>query len=377
MEKFGGSDLHAAMQATLTEQIATWGEPHIFRDRDRREGIPPGADWVRTIIAAIARSTLFFWVQSPRWLMSPVCVFEFDVFEDRVARIAAEFIPSDSPLTTQTLSDALLIPVPIFNMEPKEWAGIDPELRKRFEGAWSRRQATPDLNFTLTDGNRSHETNPYSYQCTRAAQSIARSFSRTLDALGISLTRLNEFLTDDSQEFERRWLGIFEERSSELKRHDSTGARDDDLVAQQRLMKRMARPSDKMGFSFVLVPYIQGKNGFWVSAKPIPNKFQSNVTARIGSGHPVVLGLGGYLQFSAAAVKVFHRYLRIIGLDLPDFEQASRLQAVFSKGSDHALRLGFESRLSSGFWHIDADGVSIRSTDGQARAALLLVATAH
>lgn len=376
-EDIGGSELHTTMQAALADPISPWGELHVFRDNARREGIPPGADWARTIIAAIARSTLFFWVQSPRWLVRPACVFEFDVFEDRVARIAAEFIPSGSPLTAQTLSDALLKPVRMFDMGPEEWTGIDPVLRKRFEGEWSRRQVMPELNFALADGNRLHETNPYSYRCTRAAQPIARSFGRTLEALGISLTRLNEFLTDDSQELERRWMGIFEERFSELTRNDVTGARDDDWAAQQRLMKRLTRPPDKMGLSFVLVPDTQGEQGFWVAAKPIPNKFQSNVTARIGSGHPVALGSGGFLQFSAAAVMAFHRYLRTIGLDLPDSEQASRLQAVFAKGSDHALRLGFESGLSSGFWHIDADGVSIRSTDGQARAALLPVATAH
>lgn len=379
-EGIGGSELHTTMQAALADPISPWGELRIFRDIARHNSIRHGEDWPRAITAAIARSALFFWVQSPKWLKSPVCVFEFDAFEDRIARIAAEFIPSGSPLTAQTLSGALLQPVRMFEMEKEEWLSIDidPVLRNRFESEWSRRHIMPELRFSLAHGRPSHESSPYSYRCTRAAQPIARSFGRTLDALGgVSLARLNEFLTDDSQDFERRWMGIYEERFSESKRHGGSGARDDDWTAQQRLMKRLTRPPNKIGLSFVLVPYVHGKQGFWIAAKPLPNKFQSNVTERIGSQYPVALGSGGFLQFSAEAVKRFHRNMRTIGLDLPDAEQASRLQAVFAKGSDHALRLGFESGLSSGFWHIDADGVSIRSTDGQARAALLPVATAH
>lgn len=378
-EGIGGSELHTTMQAALADPISPWGELRIFRDIARHNSITPGADWPRAITAAIARSTLFFWVQSPMWLKSWVCVFEFDAFEDRVARIAAEFIPSGSSVTAQTLSEALLKPVRMFEME-EEWVriDIDPGLRNRFESEWSRRHVMPELRFSLAHGHPSHESSPYSYRCTRAAQPIARSFGRTLDALGgVSLARLNEFLTDDSQDFERRWMGIFEERFSELRRPDGPGTRDDDWTAQQRLMKRLTRPPNKIGLSFVLVPDVQGKQGFWVAAKPLPNKFQSNVTERISSQYPVALGSGGFLQFSAEAVKRFHRYLRTIGLDLPDAEQASRIQAVFAKRSDHALRLGFESNLSSGFWHINADGVSTRSTDGQAWAALLPVATVH
>lgn len=336
--EFHGHQLHEAMRSALVNPISLYGDLTIFRDSDLRDGIAPGADWAQVIVEKIARSVLFFWVQSPKWLHpESFCSFEFDAFEDRAARIAKRFLASGD----RNLSDALIIPVRLFGVAGRSWDYIDSGQRIRFENEWGRRQVMNGLNFSIENSAQSNYGNLYSTGCLAAAEKISESFRNTMDVLGVNLEKINEFLVEDSPDFERKWMREFEERWANLRRAN---------VSNDRFWSTPPTPSHSSHCS-VWIPNADGKYGFWVASKPLRRKVSKEQILR------------------------FRHTLQAEGLDLPNAEQAERIQAVFAAGRDHSLRLGF-CISSLDFWYVDEDGVSIRSTRGPS-AELLPVASAR
>ena len=63
----------ARIKAWLAEQ----GFETPFLDYDKHAGIPPGADWEKTLYREIERSEAIIIIQTPNWLDSKWCFAEF------------------------------------------------------------------------------------------------------------------------------------------------------------------------------------------------------------------------------------------------------------------------------------------------------------
>jgi len=72
---------HSSRDNELAERIKTWlGEQGFetpFLDFDKHAGIPPGADWEKTLYREIERSEAVIIIQTPNWLESKWCFAEF------------------------------------------------------------------------------------------------------------------------------------------------------------------------------------------------------------------------------------------------------------------------------------------------------------
>ena len=72
---------HSSRDKEPAERIKAWlneqGFEAPFIDSDKHTGIPPGADWERTLYREIERSEAVIIIQSPNWLESKWCFAEF------------------------------------------------------------------------------------------------------------------------------------------------------------------------------------------------------------------------------------------------------------------------------------------------------------
>lgn len=368
LEQAGAASLHSAMRAALADPISLWGELQIFRDNSSDDGISPGADWFRAVVAAVARSTLFFWVQSPRWLRAgSLCSVEFAAFEDRLARVARHFCPSNATHVTRTLSETLLIPVRMINMSPTDWDQIDPALRQRYEAEWGRRQVMPELDFTRTSWDAGSPAQPYGHACISAAQPIARNFGRALATLGVDLATLNAFIQSDCHDFERRWLlnRALWPGQPQLNALLTPGG-----PAAAAAPKSWPAPPSVLGLSFFWLPDDAGDNGCWTATSPLQNRLQQGIAGWLAGAD--ARGPGGFLLLTAVHAAALRPHLREAGLDLPDSRQAARLRMLISRGRDAALRMGMQSPVPD-FWCSDTLAAA-RPAGPSPRLPLLLVA---
>src|SRR3954454_14940313 len=63
--------------ARMTAWLAQQGFDAPFLDFDKHAGIPPGADWEKTLYREIERSEAVIIIQTPNWLESKWCFAEF------------------------------------------------------------------------------------------------------------------------------------------------------------------------------------------------------------------------------------------------------------------------------------------------------------
>jgi hypothetical protein len=63
----------AQMRAWLKSQ----GFEYAFLDKDKTTGIPPGADWEKTLYREVEQSQAVIIIQTPNWLASKWCFAEF------------------------------------------------------------------------------------------------------------------------------------------------------------------------------------------------------------------------------------------------------------------------------------------------------------
>ena len=72
---------HSGRDNEAAERIITWlkgrGFDTAFLDFDKDSGIPPGADWERTLYREIEQSEAVIIIQTPNWLASKWCFVEF------------------------------------------------------------------------------------------------------------------------------------------------------------------------------------------------------------------------------------------------------------------------------------------------------------
>ena len=63
--------------AQMKAWLASAGFESAFLDKDKTTGIPPGADWERTLYRAVEQSQAMIIIQTPNWLASKWCFAEF------------------------------------------------------------------------------------------------------------------------------------------------------------------------------------------------------------------------------------------------------------------------------------------------------------
>src|ERR1700735_5382172 len=63
--------------AQMKAWLASAGFESAFLDKDKTTGIPPGADWERTLYREVEQSQAVIIVQTPNWLASKWCFAEF------------------------------------------------------------------------------------------------------------------------------------------------------------------------------------------------------------------------------------------------------------------------------------------------------------
>jgi hypothetical protein len=63
--------------ARMRDWLGSQGFDAVFLDFDKHAGIPPGADWERTLYSEIERSEAVILIQTPNWLESKWCFAEF------------------------------------------------------------------------------------------------------------------------------------------------------------------------------------------------------------------------------------------------------------------------------------------------------------
>jgi hypothetical protein len=72
---------HSSRDKEPAERIKAWlneqGFEAPFLDFDKHAGIPPGADWEKTLYREIERSEAVIIIQTPNWLESKWCFAEF------------------------------------------------------------------------------------------------------------------------------------------------------------------------------------------------------------------------------------------------------------------------------------------------------------
>lgn len=376
-EDVGVADLHRAMQRSLADPMSLYGGLSIFRDNDRKTGIDSGSDWPRSIVEAIARSTLFFWVQSPAWLRagSP-CQFEFEAFRDRIARISDEFRAGSSTSASRDLQGALVVPIRWYDMHPEDWSQIDADVCRAFRPEWDLMQTIDELNFPLRRTRTPLSDGHAAAASAAAAAPIAERFKKALAALGTDLPTLQAFIDSDRATFEQRWLAELERRMPALAAPRAAPPTDPTLRAQARLAARISAGLTRaveqaFGVSSVLVPADDGgERGFWAAAMPLSNRWRATLAA-YGDGRPVN-GPAGWLLWSAEDIAALAEPLAELGFGVPDAAQAARLLQLFGGSRDTAIQLGFQS-MPRDLWFRDAAGALAGAVGGESRRPLVLI----
>ena len=62
--------------AQMKAWLASAGFESAFLDKDKATGIPPGADWERTLYREVEQSEAVIIIQTPNWLASKWCFAE-------------------------------------------------------------------------------------------------------------------------------------------------------------------------------------------------------------------------------------------------------------------------------------------------------------
>src|SRR5271169_6375942 len=72
---------HSSRDSDAADRMKAWltsrGFENTFLDKDKTTGIPPGADWERTLYREVEQSHAFIILQTPDWLASKWCFAEF------------------------------------------------------------------------------------------------------------------------------------------------------------------------------------------------------------------------------------------------------------------------------------------------------------
>ncbi|WP_284620545.1 hypothetical protein [Aquabacterium humicola] len=379
----GTDALHAAMEASLEEAIAPM-PLRIFRD-SAANGLASGEDWRRGIVQAVARSTLLFWVQSPRWLHRPVCRLEFEAFRDRVRRAAAVLKPHDPQAAFEDLWSALVVPIRWLDVDEDQWRDVPDPARRALARDWQRMNVVPSL--MLPEFRRRHQSagSVYALACVDAAAAIRARVAAVFEAHQTSWRGWCDVLATDARAFEDAWLDEFSRRASEggeSSGQDAPAFGDLSLATRQAELARryaggktrLERP--ELGLTLVLLPRDDDRmSAFWCASAPVANRHARTWARRFGTLFSAEPGAAGALTWSREAIEALRPALRDEGLDIPSVGEAAGLVKTLAVDRGAVHRLGLQS-VPRGFWTVAADGALVTQSGAADRGELLLVAAA-
>lgn len=376
--------LYVAMAASLEEVIAPM-PLQIFRDT-APNGLASGEDWRRGIVQAVARSTLFFWVQSPRWLHRAVCRFEFESFRDRVHRAAALLAPQDPEAAFDDLWSALVVPIRWLDVDDDQWRAVPEPARGALARDWQRMNVVPSL--LLPEFRRRHQFagDVYALACVDAAAAIRARIAAVFESHRTSWRGWCDLLASDARPFEDSWLDEFSRRwaaesgepsgpAAPAFVYLSLAARQAELAQRHTSGKtRLERP--ELGLTLVLLPRDDDRtSAFWCASAPVANRHARTWALRFGPLFRAEPGAAGALSWSREAIEALRPALRDEGLDIPGVDQAADLVKTLATDREAVHRLGVQS-VPRGFWTVAADGALATQAGAADRGELLLVTAA-
>jgi len=379
-EAHGGEELHSAMQTALDETLAP-RQIHIFRDSSLASGIGSGVDWRRALVRGIARSTIFFWVQSPLWVHRPVCRFEFFAFRDRVRRLASRLSKQNDAATFDDLWAAMVVPIRWAEIADDQWRGVPAEQRRVLSLEWNRMGVLSPLMLAEKRRRLQRAVNDaYSVACFASAPVIGTQLDSTLRRIGASWSSWERLIAVDVAEFEEFWLsrpevqslaGAASEPTDLTTGVEAVGAQL--TLAHTRTAGRLNLERPELGLTMVLLPDLSDpEGGYWCSNGPLPNRLAKLWAARFGPDAKGKLGTSGTLVWSESAMRVLLPQLQEYAIDIPNAAQAETLAALCAKGRDSIHQLGLLS-AARGFWFNSAEGRLATHGAGAATGPLVVV----
>ena len=356
----------------------------IFRDADGKAGIGSGEDWPKALVRAIGRSTMFFWVQSPRWLNQPVCRFEFDAFSDRLMRAAKRIAPANPESVLGTLRAASVVPIRwVDARDGIHWSEIPEPARSSLRGHWEKLNVLQALLLSDRQPGMSPAHDGYAGACKSAASSILDQLSDNLKKLGLTRAGWVDALAFDGRDFEHDWNDEFERRFPSGPPGEDEPARETgggSLVDLQRGLARRLTGGrtriDRVDLDLVLTLLPDAEdpsNGVWCTSAPVGNGAAACWSNRFGELFAARPGPSGLLMWTADDVMRLRGELADEGLQLPDAARGERLVRMLAGDRDSLSRLGLHA-LPRDFWTLDPGlAPRLRSGGDATRAPLLLV----
>lgn len=381
IELQGADALHAAMQVALEEASAPM-PLHVFRDTSST-GFASGEDWRRGIVRAVGLSTIFFWVQSPRWLHRDVCRFEFEAFRDRVRRAAALLAPGAAQGIVDDLWHALVVPIRWLDADDDQWLSVPEPARTTLAADWKNMSVSPSLMLPQARRRLKSAADLYSLACIDAAAAIRARIGATFAKHGTSWAQWSELVASDAASFERLWMDEFERRAAAAR--DGRGAipaqfgspsiamRQDELSRRFTDGRtRLERP--ELGLTLVLVPSDRAATAaFWCASTSVANRHARMWARRFGEPCRPEPGPTGALNWSRETIEALRPALREDGVEIPAAWQAADLARTFANARETIHRLGFQS-VPRAFWTVAEDG-RLATPAGGEQGELLLVAS--
>ena len=341
-------------------------KPEIFFDQQAGRGTPGGHTWPEYIIDEISKSALFFWLQSPSWLRSAVCRFEYVAARDRIEQAALALCPLGPSDAGEILWQASLCPIRVGKPSDVDWEYLGEQDRAIFQAAWL---AVPDH---MLDIERMVERDvairhDHAVLCQEAAPRMLQVHRSTIERkLGIAYDSLLSYLAHPAPEFNRRWREELRARrraGTGLGPGRIAGAELTCVSAQRQLADAVSGGSPrriKSGLSMLLVPDRGGASGFWMTEQPIRGETAERFNGLLPAALHCGTSAAGDAFWSAAAIAAVAERLGRHGLAVPDAAQARAIDAILRQPQEVQLKLGLWGAVSR-FWRRD-EGGSLRAS---------------
>jgi hypothetical protein len=334
--------LHEALAAGLRESLGRNPEVHIFLDVNAECGI----NWHQELVRSIARSVLFFWLQSPSCLNSTLCRFELEMFRGQAARIARRFSTS-APIDPERLFQHWLVAIRWVDMHPGLWAmqGDDPATLE-VVNLWRQTQVPDDFRMDRAgvsdEALRHHGKVMGKKVCDKLLDSLTLLGGHTSQARAALLGELLDFVALEDPAFEALWLARLPS--------NTTSAPSGTVLGQRRLADAVNGGATRLtheGTNFFLVPLqVPGRLGFWAGAEPLGGALARRISACLSAGRP---GPNGHLRWPAQALGAITGLLQPYRLQLPDRAEAAALLELEKLGFAGCAQLGWTAPVGN-FW---------------------------
>jgi WD40 repeat protein len=206
--------LQEVLEASLRGALGRAPEVTIFRDVEQLDG----TYWSQELVRAIRRSVLFFWLQSPSHLNSPICRLELDMFRAQVARIADHFCV---PGNASRLFEHWIVPIRWQDMHEDMWPSLrsDPATSEIAQ-LWYYTQVHSHFDIA----KHGHSEASYREHGIAMGTAVRDKLYQSLPLLGRApstelLAQLLAFLAREDLAFEQDWLAALQGIPGPPKKH--------------------------------------------------------------------------------------------------------------------------------------------------------------